>query len=107
VSFHIDLLIDASSTWCASEFDCNYFRDNGDLHLEFPASYIVIFATNSSHFQLHRISGTVKQNVLNIRLLIRLFSWIHRVVYRLSGRRFGAQLFGAPVLLLTTKGCDP
>ncbi len=70
----------------------------------FRAFYIVIFATDSSYFQLHRISGTVKRNVLKIRLLIRLFSWIHRVVYRLSGGRVGFQLFGAPVLLLTTKG---
>ena len=43
-------------------------------------------------------------NVLNIRLLIRLFSRIHRVVYRVSGGRIGSKLFSAPVLLLTTKG---
>ena len=42
--------------------------------------------------------------MLNIRLLIRLFSLIHRVVYRLSGGRIGSQVVGAPVLLLTTKG---
>lgn len=46
----------------------------------------------------------MKRNVLSTRLLIRLFSWIHRVVYRLSGGRVDSQLFGAPVLLLTTKG---
>ena len=42
--------------------------------------------------------------MLNIRLLIRLFSWIHRVVYRVSGGRIGCQILGAPVLLLTTEG---
>jgi len=43
-------------------------------------------------------------NMLNIRLLIRLFSLIHQVVYRLSGGRIGSQIVGAPVLLLTSKG---
>ena len=43
-------------------------------------------------------------NVLNIRLLIRLFSWIHRVVYRVSGGRIGCRLVGGPVLLLITEG---
>ena len=42
--------------------------------------------------------------MLNIRFLIRLFSLIHQVVYRLSGGRIGSQLVGAPVLLLATKG---
>ena len=42
--------------------------------------------------------------MLNIRFLIRLFSLIHRVVYRLSGGRVGSQIVGAPVLLLTSKG---
>jgi deazaflavin-dependent oxidoreductase (nitroreductase family) len=42
--------------------------------------------------------------MLNIRLLIRLFSLIHQVVYRLSGGRIGSQIVGAPVLLLTSKG---
>jgi len=42
--------------------------------------------------------------MLNIRFLIRLFSLIHQVVYRLSGGRIGSQIVGAPVLLLTSKG---
>ena len=42
--------------------------------------------------------------MLNIRLLIRLFSRIHRVVYRVTRGRIGSRLFSAPVLLLTTKG---
>ncbi len=42
--------------------------------------------------------------MLNIRLLIRLFSWLHQAVYRVSGGRIGSQLVGAPVLLLTTTG---
>jgi len=56
------------------------------------------------HFPPRWISGTVAGNMLNIRFLIRLFSLIHQVVYRLSGGRIGSQLVGAPVLLLATKG---
>lgn len=38
------------------------------------------------------------------RWILKLVSWLHNTIFRLTGGRIGSNLFGVPVLLLTVRG---